>query len=134
MCLHTTCVFVYQGRKDPSDSLNCLNLIDGYLCSVFWACDQSHRTVPTGRRFHGRTFRRQILSICPLEYAIVWTFPYNSPSLGHARMNSCATLAQVICQRSRIPLNFERKSRDSRGTKFRNAKFSATTLLFSQNS
>jgi len=44
--------------------------------------------------------------------------PYNSPSLGHARVNSCATLVQVICQTTRTPsMVLKEKAAIRRGTK-----------------
>lgn len=72
------------------------------------------RNLPTGRRFHGRTFRNRPYQSVP-EYAIVWTIPYNSPLRSHTIINFRATLAQVICQRSRTPLSFGRKKPLSRG-------------------
>lgn len=61
------CVFACRGRKD----LSCEKLLTRHALPVR-ASQRSWlaRNLPTGRRFHGRTFRRQILSICPLEYAI----------------------------------------------------------------
>lgn len=59
-----------------------------YLLPCLNACEFRQGNLPTGRRFHGRTFSEQVLSTCP------WICDY---------------------QRSRTPLNFGWKKPRSRG-------------------